>query len=451
MVWESNDYDVRVAVFGEPVSTHCEHWVLFAAADAAENKVTPLRRFLWRYGRDLANPRRRYKMLVELFEQSASVAEMPEKTAMIVFNSLPDPTEGTVLKRDILGIGPSSPRLAPPISTLGFLRLLTSDSLPEVPAPAQIEQRLEELTPSQASEVARYYDRHGNQLAPWKHSIENAIIKAIDRPAIGVDFPATLLAAVLKKRPELADSDTVARLSNEDLEALLSEQTSSPSFDCILQETLRRDFGASEDRVVTAWPVRIFGKAVDEKLTGRLHSSWLHSIPRHTPEILQSPWLDAVHSTAGLAAGLALLRNPRYLGKTTDELSRRLAELQDDVQGAERYNLQAFLLRAAIDESSSGSWSLIRSVLPELRIAVLRGGLPHAAHTMLSNDLPRFYAVGHWDLNKRILMSLSTLYRTCPNENAVRELHLSEDKEQLVLFGKQDDTRNLFVRLLDWF
>ena len=90
-----------------------EKWVSFAAEDTALNKVTPLRRFLWRYGRDIANSRRQFRMIVNLYLSSEGVDSISVDTALDAFQSLPDPSDGAVLKRDILGIGPSSPRLIP--------------------------------------------------------------------------------------------------------------------------------------------------------------------------------------------------------------------------------------------------------------------------------------------------------------------------------------------------
>jgi hypothetical protein len=186
---ESNEYDVQVAPLGEPPSPDRQSWVSFAAADAAENKVTPLRRFLWRYGRDLSNSRRHYRMLVELFERSTSADEMPAEVASIVFHSLPDQSEGAVLKRDILGIGSSSLRLMAAISAVDLLQILTSEALPETPTPLQVGRRLEKLTSPQIGKVARYYDDHREELAPWKDAISNAIVALADKPTVlAADF-----------------------------------------------------------------------------------------------------------------------------------------------------------------------------------------------------------------------------------------------------------------------
>jgi hypothetical protein len=449
---ESNEYDVQVASFGEPPSPDQQSWVSFATADAAENKVTPLRRFLWRYGRDLSNSRRHYKMLVELFERSIGADEITAEEASIVFHSLPDPSEGAVLKRDILGIDSSSPRLTAAISTVDLLQLLASEALPETLTPLQIGRRLEELTSPQTGKVARYYDDHREELAPWNDAISNAIVALADKPTIvAADFPPRLLAMVLEARPELIDAETLSTLSNSVLEDFLKKDSDEKIINYVVAEILTRDFGQSEDRIVSSWPLPLFRGTIDATLADRLHSSWLRPISRHSASVLGSPWLDALRSTADMAAGLALLLYPRNLNKTADELSRRIAALRDDVRGAERTNLQALLLRAAIDESSEASWRLISIVLPELRIVILQGNLPPIADRILTDDLPRFYSAAYWDLNKRILLSLSRLYRSFPNESAIRELHLPDTDAHLVLFGEEEDKRRSSIRPWDWF
>jgi hypothetical protein len=449
---ESNEYDVQVAPFGEPPSPGRQSWVSFVAADAAENRVTPLRRFLWRYGRDLSNSRRHYRMLVELFERSTSADEIPTEVALTILHSLPDPSEGAVLKRDILGIGLSSPPLTAAISAVDLLQLLASKALPERPTPLQVGRRLEELTSPQTGKVAQYYDDHREELAPWKDSISNAIVALADKPTVvASDFPPSMLAEVLLARADLIDAETLRPLTNDVLDRLLRENASLEAAERVISEMLRRDLGHMEDRILDAWPVVTFRCAIEAFSSKQLDRSWFRSIPRHGAAILGAPWLELVRSTADLAAAFAVLQYPRHLMKTAEELSHRLSELSDDAQGLERTNMQAVLLRAAIDESSAESWRLLSLVLPELRTAVLHGNLPPAAPTLLTDDLPRFYSAAYWDLNKRVLLSLSKLHRTFPNESVLRELLLSESEMQLVIFGEEENSRrNPLSRLWDW-
>jgi hypothetical protein len=208
--------------------------------------------------------------------------------------------------------------------------------------------------------------------------------------------------------------------------------------------------GDAEDRLLAALPLVTFRCAIEAFPSDRLEQSWLRSLPRHGAAILSTSWLEVLRSTADLAAGLWLLGYPRNLNKTAEELSRRINALRDDAQGDKRLNLQASLLRAALDDFSAASWQIIATVLPELRVAVIQGKLPNVAERMLTDDLPRFRYIVYWDLDKRILLSMSKLYKSFPNPAVLHELHLSDLDVQLVVSGEDEEKRNSFTRLWDW-
>ena len=100
--WKA-DYDVQVAA-ASPSLDKKGDWVTAGVDDAASRIVTPLRRFLWRYGRDLSSPRSRYKLLVETFLVSkVHQNEMPLTWAKQVIDALPGESDGEILKMDLFG------------------------------------------------------------------------------------------------------------------------------------------------------------------------------------------------------------------------------------------------------------------------------------------------------------------------------------------------------------
>lgn len=112
--------------------------------------------------------------------------------------------------------------------------------------------------------------------------------------------------------------------------------------------------------------------------------------------------------------------------------------------------MEAALLRAAIDESSRESWRLLVQVLPKLRPFIVRNELPEAAHALLKNDLPHFYAAGYWDLDRRILLSLQKLYRSAPDPSALDQLSFSPVDRKTVL-DEEPVSKNPFAKLWDLF
>jgi hypothetical protein len=447
---EQNDYSVQVAPFDEAPSINRERWVSFAAADAALNKVTPLRRFLWRYGRDISASRRQYRMIVDLYLRSDGADAISSDAAFDVFRALPDPSEGAVLKRDILGIGPSSPRLVAPISAVDLLQLLTSEALPEIPTPAQVGTRLEELSSREIGAVVRYYAANKKALSPWKEKIHGAIVALADKSSITTEYPNDMVADVLLAREDLVDADTLPLVSNDVLPRLIKDDSSVSLAQVVVNEMLRRDMGDLEDPMISSRPEIVFQAAVEAYCENRLHTSWPGRLSYRAETILAAGWLPRLKSTKEFAAALSILRYPRYLAKGSAEIAQRLSDMVDDAQGDERTTMQAALLRTAIDEGSAQSWNLISIVLPELRAVIINAGLSRTAESMLVSDLPHFYSAGYWDLNKRILLSLSKLYAVAANSEVLRRLALTPSETELVLLGEERPAKNPLSKIFPW-
>jgi cytochrome c553 len=448
---DQNDYSVQIAPLDGPPSIFREGWVSFAAADAALNEVTPLRRFLWRYGRDISASRRQYRMIVELYLRSDNANAISSDAAFEVFRALPDPSEGAVLKRDILGIGPRSPRLVAAISAADLLQLLTSKALPEVPTPAQVGARLEELSSREIGAIARYYAANKEALSPWKENIRRAIIALPDKSSITTEYPSDMVADLLLAREDLVDADTVALVPNYDLPRLIKDDSSVPSARVVMNEVLQRDMGDLEYEMISARPGLVFQSAVEAYCESRLDRSWSGHLSHRIETILAADWLSRLKSTKEFAVALSILHYPRYLRRNSAEIAQRLSEMADDARGDERTTMQAALLRTAIDEKSAQSWRLISIVLPELRVVIIDAGLSQTAESMLVNDLPHFYSAGYWDLNKRILLSLSRLYAVAANSEVLDRLALTPNEMELVLLGEERRARNPFSKLFPWF
>lgn len=447
---DQNDYNVQVAPSDGTPSINREAWVVFASADAALNKVTPLRRFLWRYGRDITASRRQYRMIVDLYLRSESADVISAETAFDVFKALPDPLEGAVLKRDILGIGPSSPRLVNAISAVDLLQILTSEALPETPTAAQVGTRLKELSSREIGTVARYYAENKEALSRWGNEIYGAIVALADKSSITTEYPSDMVADVLLAREDLIEADTLSLVTNDVLARLIRDDSSVSSDHIVMREMLRRDMGDLEVAMISSRPELVFRCAVQAYGENRLHQSWPGRLSRHVETVLGLNWLPLLRSTKELAGALSILRYPRHLKKGSAEIAKRMSEIVDDAQGDERSTMQAALLRTAIDEGAAQSWDLITIILPELRVLVIKAGLSRTAESMLVADLPHFYSAGHWDLNKRILLSLSKLNLVAPNSEALQRLALTPAEMELILQGEDRPTKNPLLKIWPW-
>jgi hypothetical protein len=428
-----------------------EDWVAAGTDDAVSAMVNPLRRFLWRYGRDLSSSRKNYRTLVELYLAVSRSKELLAEEAIQIFEAMPDAGDGEILKRDILGVG-VSPSLLPALAPDELLRLLVSNRFDGLSAEDKLLQRFNSIPPSQVPALADFVERHGRELGNWSEAIDHGLVAVADRDALLGQLPGRIRRLILESRPELIDRETLAPLSDEALIELAAHHTdddaTAPFFaSCIV----RRDLGSANERLFLAMPLRTFVAAVDAMRAGELDRSWMRTISWNAREILLTEWPKGVRKTADLAAGLVLLRFPKEANRISEFWTELLANAEDDASGEDRVRLHAFLLRAALQEYPSPStWKLVGLVLPELRPIILSGLLPNDVHSMLSADLPRFSSVAYWDIDRRILMSLSHLRLRFADERSLRELNLTPSEMDTVLFGAQVEAERSKARPWWW-
>lgn len=426
-------------------------WIVAGAADAAATRITPLRRFLWRYGRDLSTPRKHYRTLVQLFLATKDAGEFPTEEALRIFEAIPDPGDGEILKRDILGIGAAAPALCPPLSLTGLMQFLSSGKLGGLPVEDDVRRRFDVIPTGQIGDVAMYVEDHEAALRQWAHDIEAGLIASADQEALTGELPDRTRRLILRSRPDLINRETIAPLSNDSLLELASAHHGDEIASTMAAAIVRRDFGPSNERLLRSMPAVMFRAAIEAFRSQELHSAWMQVLDDNSTTILESGWPSGVHSTADLATGLNLLRFPRSARRTPEFWLDALSSVQDDVLGEDRIRLHAFLLMSALQNTTPMSWNLVATVLPELRPVILLGELPADVYQTLERDLPRFNSAAYWDINKRILISLSRLRQTYADTESLRTLNLPEDDMSIVIDGAHDEEQYSRSRFWPWF
>jgi hypothetical protein len=427
-----------------------EDWVSAGADDAMSQIVTPLRRFLWRYGRDLASSRKNYRTLVELYLAVSRSKELLAEEAIQCFEAMPDAGDGEILKRDILGAG-TPPSLLPALAPDELLRLLVSNRFNHLSAEGILQQRFDSIPPSQVPSLSDFVERHGRELGNWSQAIDAGLVAAANRDALLGQLPGRIRRLILESRPELIDRETLAPLSDEALIDLATHHADDATAPFFASCVVRRDLGSANERLFRAMPLGIFSAAVEAARARELDHSWMRTISWNAKEILVTDWPKGVRNTGDIAAGLVLLRFPKEANRTSEFWADLLANAIDDASGEDRVRLHAFLLRATLLEYPSPyTWKLVKLVLPELRPIILNGRLPNDVYSMLSGDLPRFNSVAYWDIDRRILVSLSFIRQRFADDGSLRELNLKPSEMDTVLFGAQVETERSKARPWWW-
>jgi len=427
-------------------------WVAAGAADAATSRVTPLRRFLWRYGRDLLTPRKHYRTLVELFLQTENRSEVSAEEAIRIFDAIPEAADGDILKRDVLGMGSASPALCPPVALIGLLQLLASHNLGMIVTEDEVRKRFASVPAEQVGALATYADRYESALTRWKTVIDEGLVASVDRKALVGELPGRIRKLILMSRADLIDRDTVAALPDDGLLELASLHRGDEIGRKLAFAIVRRDFGASNYQLFKSMPVTIFEAAVLAVRLKEIHPAWMPVIAKNSSDILATDWLEGFRSTADLAIAVYLLRFPSNVKYFPQDWVAVLSLMRDDALGEDRTNLQAFLLGVAFQKMSSASWALVATVLPELRPVILQGALPSPSYQMLVHGLPTFHTAAYWDINKRILLGLALLMKSFPEDHgALSALQLSPKEMETVIYGAEQEDERSKSHFWPWF
>lgn len=425
-------------------------WAVVAAHDAAKCQVTNLRRFLWRYGRDISVARSSYRMLVELFVFVQKRRGISVEQVLRIFRSLSDPSDGEILKKDVLGIPSGSPPLLDTISLLDLLEVLSDQKESEFVFSA-VSLRLQDLDGVSIGDVARYLDLNYDAMTPWKVELENAIVKKAEASTLSESFPRRLWMMVLRARPDLVVRDTVALLTSDELVQLLDLYPVASAEDPLVREAVRRDFGIPKiAELVRKDPVRFFLAALDARVRKELSAGWESVWQAHLAAILATGWPREESSWSRVASGLVMLGYPRHVGLQAKGWVFVLSSIQDDLRGDDRARFQGYLLQIALSDSEEDSWKLCALVFPDLQKLILTGKLPDDVHEMLLSSLPRYNTASYWDVNRRVLICLSFLRKKVRNADAENALCLSASDREVLITGAANEEDSKRFRFW-WF
>jgi hypothetical protein len=427
-------------------------WIMAAAADAVQSRVSPLRRFLWRYGRDLLAPRTLFPALVQLYLETEGERELSADQAIRIFEAIPEAADGGILKRDILGISSVSPSLCPPLPLTELIQLLAQIPPEDLPAADEIQKRFDLIPSNEVAQIAAYLGQRSQELGHWKNVLTAGIIASANQSTLVGDLPDDIRTLILKAREELITPETIAALKNDGLLELVSTRNNNDTKRTLANEIVRRDFDAKGGALFKSEPGIIFKAAVEAARRSQLHASWPQTIRNNSSAISVVDWPSMLSTTTDLAIGLSWLQYPKVYNEPADAWVRVLLSMEDDVAGEDRIRLHAYLLKDALRHMTSATWKLLAIILPKLRPIILQSSLPNDVYQMLVDDLPRFYAAEYWDLDRRILLSLSNLKSAFPDDQgALLALNLSATDMHVVNFGKDEDQRRSRSRFWPWY
>ncbi|MBY5694676.1 hypothetical protein [Rhizobium leguminosarum] len=405
----NNGLNVRSGVGSEPApgNIRATRWLEPAVADAIAQEVTPLRRFLWRYGKDIAKPRNAFIDLVSLYvvAQAASPGLSLEQVISI-FRRLPGDRNGATLKRDILGVSTPPLALVPRIKSQDFVNLLGRIR--------PVENKMltiEELRISTRSyglsaipELAQALVSQGSERVLELDVVLEDIEEAATLDELHDErTPVAFSMRVLQKRPQLIREFDLTRLPAAETEQLLSLVGDPKAVELLFGRLLRSNPSDVTISVMKRHKEPALRAAIGSSLGQHMDPQWLKVLPSLARSLLDDE-LIGLEGISSISHALHLFDFPSF---PAVEAAKWWAAAKRDGKEASSFDnivVMAYVLVRSFQEGLPRNIDLISVTLPQVRAAVLSNTLPERLKTLLDDKLPRISE--NWDFNKRLLKVL---------------------------------------------
>jgi len=421
-------------------------WIEAAVADAVSPEVTPLRRFLWRYGKDLRSPRQRFQNLIKIHLATRKLApdSLPLAWAESIASLFLDAENAATLKRDMLGLEPAPLALCPAVAheyTLELLAMLVGEGT--VISDKSLEERLSKAPAKTVPALAASLGSHAPELAEQSDTIVRVLTRiADDRAVTDTRVPPAVRSTMLKGRHDLISPASLAAIGDDDLLALLDIVEEDSKRMEILDTILRRDIAAYPDALVRHYAEDLLLRAISARSAGTLSHGAMTILRTRAREFISFGALNSVAGSA-MAAQAADLLNYPVGDEMASDVTTWLAVLKrpgPDAEGRSRVNFEAYMFVVAIRSSTSAAWDLLSHIFSGLRSIVLAGDLLNPAYELLERYLPN-NGWNSWDFDRRMLIGLRELRRRTNADNIVAARFALTDEDLEFVFDSRKNKK----------
>ncbi|WP_376743304.1 hypothetical protein [Ensifer canadensis] len=423
-------------------------WLQAALEDATSYTITPLRRFLWRYGKDINSDRQVLPNLVAAYLATRSKT-LKFEVADNVLELFGD-GQAMTLKRDMLGLSPSKLSLVPSLSRVDLMQLLARhDDGALNYEQAEIALLFSQIEAAHVPEVAEVLVSKREELGELFNSIIGAILPLVTEDLLadgrlGDDFAI----AAIHANPELLSERTMRVFSSEALIDFWSIEIDGAQRREIVRALLSREFVEEGVDLFYSCPSEMFEIAIELARQSELGESWL-DIFRANRDLF-SDGVTVLSEGEELMAAVRLLGFPVDPPELLPAWHTAFERTRSSLTYDDETRFGVYLLALCVRHGIENYRGLLISVLPPLRQKVLHDELPVDAREMISRWLPSDDS--RWDLNKRLLKLFRKAYKRGVNmDDVVTSLNLS-DAEYAYATDQDPETavRRLFKAFSPW-
>ncbi|MFV0797819.1 hypothetical protein EGJ57_13095 [Brucella anthropi] len=400
-------------------------WLSVATDDAVAEAVTPLRRFLWRYGKDIDPAQQPFIELVEIFMQLEGKRPSYEDTAQIF--SRFGGGQALTLKRDILGVASTKAALVRSVEAADIIRLMVEYDFADFGVKKDdLGGLFQHMDPLVLPGVARALDKFQVALGDHYGVIFDAILPLFTQSVlVSGAIPSGLAFEVVKRRRDLISLRILERFSDNELSALFDLDLSKTETRELILAIMSRPPIGRASTVIERFPEVCLDVAVAQQQRGGLGGEW-RSILNDAAERLLPFVLDLRNDGSLLDAARAMNfpLSPAEAPNTWMSAFRKYRGLLDR---SSETSLMTFIMVLCIRHQLDNTREIAVEIMPDLRWRILSRILSPEDEKMLDRWLPNTSDRG--DLNKRLLKLLRQGYKKGANyDDLVLPLGLSDEE-----------------------
>lgn len=401
-------------------------WLEEAVADATSNAVTPMRRFLWRYGKDIQAERETLPGLVGLYLATRSSKGSYQATVKVLAHYPLGQAE--TLKKDLLGLSSDKLSQVASISAIELIVILVRNKdLGVDHDETQLASIFSNVDAANLVELTSALISSRNELGDRFKTIFEAILPLVDdRTLLHPETPVEFVVMALARRPKLLTTALIARLEKTD--ALFSAW----SFDLeheqraeMLRAFMRRQYLEDVAERALAQPYQTLQDALALNGRSELHESWLPLFRDNVSLFVDH--ITALSTNDDLVAALNIFDYPMQPEAVVRAWFTAFETSHSSLSQDDETRVLVYLLALSIKHGIENYRDILVKILDRLRGRILKSDLPADAEIRLAKCLPPDDA--RWDLNKRLLKLFRKAYKQDREFDEVLDtLHLSDSE-----------------------
>ncbi|WP_315753458.1 MULTISPECIES: hypothetical protein [unclassified Bradyrhizobium] len=389
-------------------------WLDAAAADLSAASGHQLRRFLWRYGKDVKKQRGSFRPLCETFVSNRQTGgEVADNFVHAISRWFPSKDDALALKQDVVDGELFAERQ---LDVLSFI--LKQDKGETFPLPSsEGVGRLSNLWPGQADamlELAEYAISEDSELAISITGIVLGLIPTSNFWTVTRDFPK-VRQRIIQKRPNLLDAEEISELDSSSVAEMIEVVPfDDPVGGALVRRLLHRTDEEMARKVLRRFPTYATAEllSVATTLDNRSLRAWFRALTDEPSLVLVPRTMASVkHSSTLYSLGEALgWLSADVLRAGTDPWLAGLGGATNDLSPDENDVLGSFLIALAMEVGGPGAQILFERFFMPIHDRIMRSYLPPKANDILVERLPNLGWRRNWDTGLRLRVGITYAY-----------------------------------------